>query len=73
MHTFKGKSCYISFNSDYSGQAIISNKDNESIEVDCADLLNFCIDHIGNEVMSDIVKVIDDSLNKQTTRFCRGD
>ena len=42
MHTFNGKSCNIHYNSDFSGEAIIYNKnDHTEMRVDSQDLINF--------------------------------
>ena len=42
MHTFNGKSCNIHYNSDFSGEAIVYNKnDHTEMRVDSQDLINF--------------------------------
>ena len=40
-HTFKGGSCIIHHNLDYSGDATVQVINGQSIVIDCADLLEF--------------------------------
>lgn len=47
MHTFNGKSCTIHYNSDFSGEAIIYNKnDHTEIRIDSQDLINFVAEYV---------------------------
>ena len=47
MHTFNGKSCNIHYNSDFSGEAIIYNKnDNTEMRVELDDLINFVAEYV---------------------------
>ncbi|WP_346961338.1 hypothetical protein [Clostridium sp.] len=58
MHTFKGKSCTIHYNSDLSGEIYI-NKDGNEVKVDGRDLLNFVANHVRSTQIS--------KLEQQTT------
>ena len=50
MHTFKGESCRIHYNSDMSGEIIISNSTtNAQITVKFADLVKFVNDALLKE------------------------
>ena len=47
MHTFNGKSCDIHYNSDFSGEAIIYNKNDHTVMcVDSQDLINFVAEYV---------------------------
>ena len=47
MHTFNGKSCTIHYNSDFSGEARIYNKnDHTEIRIDSQDLINFVAEYV---------------------------
>lgn len=47
MHTFNGKSCNIHYNSDFSGEVIIYNKNNHTgIRIDPQDLIDFVAEYV---------------------------
>ena len=47
MHTFKGKSCRIHYNSDMSGEVhICDKKSDKELVVDAQDILDFVADYI---------------------------
>lgn len=53
MHTFNGDSCNIHYNSDFSGEAIIYNKnDHTEIRVDSQDLINFVAEYVRSKKVS---------------------
>lgn len=47
MHTFNGKCCNIHYNSDFSGETIIYNKnDNTEMRVETQDLIDFVAEYV---------------------------
>lgn len=47
MHTFDGNSCNIHYNSDFSGEVIICNKnDSTEVHVDTQDLIDFVAEYV---------------------------
>lgn len=53
MHTFNGKSCNIHYNSDFSGEAIVYNKnDNTETRVETQDLINFVAEYVRTKKVS---------------------
>ena len=56
MHTFRGKTCNIHYNSDYSGDIIIvDNKNGGNVEIGMEDLIGF----VGSAVKGELISKID--------------
>lgn len=50
MHTFNGGSCIIHYDGDFSGEAIICNKNNNTeVRVDTQDLIDFIAEYVRNK------------------------
>lgn len=63
MHTFNGNSCNIHYNSDFSGEAIIYNKnDNTEICVDSQDLINFVAEYVRSKKVSQLENMDSDEI-----------
>lgn len=53
MHTFNGDSCNIHYNGDFSGEAIIYNKNNNTeVRVDTQDLIDFVAEYVRSDKIS---------------------
>lgn len=58
MHTFKGESCKIHYNSDMSGDLhIIKNHTNEQIVIEAEDILRFVAEHIRSQIIGEIESI----------------
>ena len=63
MHTFNGKSCNIHYNSDFSGKAIIYNKnDHTEMCVDSQDLINFVAEYVRSKKVSQLENMNSDEI-----------
>ena len=63
MHTFNGDSCNIHYNSDFSGEAIIYNKnDHTEIRVDSQDLINFVSEYVRSKKVSQLDNMNSDDI-----------
>lgn len=63
MHSFNGKSCNIHYNSDFSGEAIIYNKnDHTEIRVDSQDLINFVAEYVRSKKVSQLENMNSDEI-----------
>ena len=55
MHTFVGKNrTRIHYNSDMSGECIICNKNEESVEVSCEDIIDFIAEYIRGQKIREL-------------------
>lgn len=53
MHTFNGNSCNIHYNGDFSGEAIIYHKNNNTeVRVDTQDLIDFVEEYVRSKRIS---------------------
>lgn len=63
MHTFNGKSCNIHYNSDFSGEAIIYNKnDNTEMRVELDDLINFVAEYVRSKRVNQLENMNSDDI-----------
>lgn len=63
MHTFNGKSRNIHYNSDFSGEAIVYNKnDHTEMRVDSQDLINFVAEYVRSKKVSQLENMNSDEI-----------
>ena len=63
MHTFNGKSCNIHYNRDFSGEAIIYNKnDNTEMRVELDDLINFVAEYVRSKRVNQLENMNSDDI-----------
>ena len=63
MHTFNGKSCNIHYNSDFSGEAIIYSKnDNTEMRVELDDLINFVAEYVRSKRVNQLENMNSDDI-----------
>lgn len=63
MHSFNGKSCTIHYNSDFSGEAIVYNKnDNTEMRVETQDLINFVAEYVRTKKVSHLENMNSDEI-----------
>lgn len=59
MHTFHGSKAIICYNSDMSGDCVITDDNGQSVEVPCEDILRFVGEHIKSNMISAIEQMDD--------------
>ena len=63
MHAFNGKSCNIHYNSDFSDETIIYNKnDHTEMRVDSQDLINFVAEYVRSKKVSQLENMNSDEI-----------
>lgn len=63
MYSFNGESCTIHYNSDFSGETIIYNKnDDTEIRVNSQDLINFVAEYVRSKKVSRLENMNSDEI-----------
>ena len=57
MHIFKGKSCTIFYNGDYTGDVMLTKIRGATVSIDCYDLLEFVAEYVRQRRISEIESV----------------
>ena len=63
MHSFSGKSCTIHYDSDFSGKAIIYNKnDHTETHIDSQDLIDFVAEYVRSKKVNQLENMDSDEI-----------